>query len=305
MRAHLIAARAWAGRHWVEVAMVSPLIAYVITLTVAPILDTLRLAFTAPGDGGFPSLVNYRATLASAIFRAAVWNTVIVAMLSLLLELAAGMGVALALHSRFRFRAVVRTIMLVPLGVPTIVSGAVMLLVFSRSGFLNSALFDVAGAVSKVPGIEWHFVPLSWTVAGGWRTLLTVAVADTWKVLPVVVLIFLAGLQSIPEELYEAAATDGATSWQRFRGITLPLLMPYVTMAVILRAIDALRIFELALVLAGRVAPVLGTFIWWRYAPPTGDIPGAAAASSVLFLFILAFIVLYLRLVAARREILL
>ena len=85
--------------------------------------------------------------------------------------------------------------------------------------------------------------------AGGWRTLLIIAIADMWKVLPIMTLIFLAGLQSIPEDVYEAADVDGATKWQRFIRVTLPLLIPFFTMALILRAIDAFRIFELALVL--------------------------------------------------------
>jgi trehalose transport system permease protein len=140
-------------------------------------------------------------------------------------------------------------------------------------------------------------------VAGGWRTLATLAIADMWKVLPVVTLIFLAGLESIPEDVYEAADVDGAARWPRFVRITLPLLAPYLTMAVILRAIDAFRIFELALVLAGRVEPVLGTFIWTRYGPPTHDPFTAAAGAMVLFALIMVFVGLYLWLVASRTEI--
>ncbi|MEX2458204.1 MAG: sugar ABC transporter permease, partial [Actinomycetota bacterium] len=92
--------------------------------------------------------------------------------------------------------------------------------------------------------------------------------------------------------------------WQRFSRITLPLLIPYFTMALILRAIDAFRIFELALVLAGGIEPVLGTYIFSRYAPPTNDPFTASAASIVLFGIIMLFIVLYLRLVARRAELL-
>lgn len=294
---------AWLRRHRFEILLVLPLVGYVSLLTIAPIIDTLGLSLRTPGDAHFPSLANYQAILASAVFRRAVINTAVVALLSLALELALGLGVALLLHTRFPLRALVRTVMLLPLGVPTIVSGAVMLLVFSRSGYLNSVLFAVSDAVNAVPGVEWRFVPLSLTVTGGWRTLLTVAIADMWKALPIVTLIFLAGLQAIPEELYEAASVDGATRWQRFRRITLPLLVPYVTMAVILRAIDAFRIFELALVLAGRIEPVLGTYIWSRYGPPTSDVYTAAAASMVLFGLILVFVVLYLRLVVARRSV--
>ena len=124
-----------------------------------------------------------------------------------------------------------------------------------------------------------------------------------WKVLPIVILIFLAGLQSIPEEVYEAADVDGATKWQRFTRVTFPLLIPYMTMAIILRAIDAFRIFELALVLSGRIEPVLGTYIADRYLPPgVADPYTAAAASIVLFGIIMVFIILYLRFVAPRRE---
>lgn len=292
----------WLRRHRLEVALASPLFGYVLLFTVAPILDTARLSLTA-ADGTFPSLVSYRATLGSDLFRTAVVNTIGVACLSIALQLGLGLGIALALHARFPLRGLVRTIMLVPLGVPTIVAGAVMLLVFARSGYLNALLFAVADLVNLVPGVEWRFVPLGWTVAGGWRTLTTVAIADMWKVLPLVTLILLAGLQSIPDEVYEAADVDGATRWQRFSRVTLPLLLPFVTMALVLRAIDAFRIFELALVLAGRVEPVLGTYIWSRYGPPTSDPYTAAAASIVLFGLILVFIVLYLGLVVAGREV--
>lgn len=291
----------WLRRYRFELALVSPLLAYVLVLTVAPIIDTFRLSFTAP-EGGL-GLQNYTAMFQSEVFRTAVVNTLIVALLSLVLEIGVGLTVALALNVPFRGRGFVRTITLIPIGVPTIVSGAVMLLIFARSGYLNSLLAGFASLVSLLPGVDWNFQPIGLTVAGGWRTLLTVAVADMWKVLPVMVLIFLAGLQSIPGELYEAADVDGATRWQRFRRVVLPLLIPYITIAIILRAIDAFRIYELALVLSGRVEPVLGTYIGTVYLPPTSDQYTAAAASIVLFAMIMVFIVLYLRFVAARGEI--
>lgn len=293
----------WIGRHRFELALTLPLIIYVLALTVAPIIDTFRISLSSPADGQFGSVASYEALWRSAVFRDAVVNTVIVALLSLTLELGVGLAMALALHAPFRGRGFVRTVALVPLGVPTIVSGAVMLLIFARSGYLNSVLFLVADLVNLIPGVEWNFQALSWTVAGGWRTLLTVAIADMWKVLPVMTLIFLAGLQSIPEDIYEAADVDGATKWQRFIRVTLPLLVPYITMAIILRAIDAFRIFELALVLSGRVEPVLGTYVASRYLPPTNDPFTAAAGSIVLFGIIMVFILLYLRFVAARAEV--
>src|SRR5262249_28868728 len=155
--------------------------------------DTIRLSLTAPLGAGFPSLASYRAILASDVFRAAVVNTVVVVAFSVALQLGLGLGVALALHARFPLRAVVRTVLLVPLGVPTVVAGALMLLVFSRAGYLNAILFALADGLRAL-GVDWPFVPPSWTVAGGWRTLLILAIADDWKVLPMVTLIFLAGL---------------------------------------------------------------------------------------------------------------
>jgi trehalose transport system permease protein len=290
---------AWGRTHRFELILMAPLLLYMIVLTIAPILDTIRISFTAQQDLAFPSVASYSLIFGSEVFRQAVVNTVVVALLSLTLELTIGLSVALALHVPFRGRGFFRTVMLVPLGVPTIVSGAVMLLLFSRSGYLN-ALF--ASFYDLLPG-DAEFQSINWT-SGGFRTLLTIAIADMWKVLPVVTLIFLAGLQAIPEDVYEAADVDGATKWQRFWRITLPLLVPYVTMALILRAIDAFRIFELALVIGGiRVAPVLGTFIGSRYLPPTSDPFTAAAGSMVLFVMIMVFIVLYLRFVAARREV--
>jgi trehalose transport system permease protein len=292
---------AWVRAHRLDIALAAPLFLYVLVLTIAPILDTIRLSLTAPPDGAFPSVANYRALLASDVFWAALRNTVVVAFLSITLQLGLGLAVALTLHAHFRFRALVRTVILLPLGVPTVVAGAVMLLIFSRSGYLNALLFLLADAVEALFGIHWH-VALSWGVAGGWRTLATVAIADMWKVLPMVTLILLAGLQAIPGEVNEAADVDGVTHWQRFSRITLPLLVPYLTMAIVLRAIDAFRIFELALVLAGRVEPVLGTYIWSRYGPPTNDPFTAAAASIVLFALILVFVLAYMRTAAGVRE---
>jgi trehalose transport system permease protein len=294
---------AWVRRHTFEILLITPLLAYVLILTVAPIIDTFRLSFSAPREGAFGTVQNYREMFGQAVFRSAAQNTVIVALLSLTLELAVGLSVALALHAKFRGRGFVRTVTLIPLGVPTIVSGAVMLLIFSRAGYMNSVMGLFASLIDKIPGIDWQWQNVSWTVAGGLRTLLTVAIADMWKVLPVVTLIFLAGLQSIPEDVYEAADVDGATKWQRFWRVTLPLMIPYMTMAIILRAIDAFRIFELALVLSGPVEPVLGTYIATRYLPPTSDLATASAASIVLFGIIMVFIILYLRFVAARGQV--
>ena len=293
----------WFRRHRFEIALVTPLVLYILVLTIAPIIDTFRRSFSAPGTG-FGTLKSYQTLFQGwslthwTIFERAFFNTLIVALISLTLEVSIGLSIALALNVAFRGRGFVRTIMLVPLGVPTIVSGAVMLLIFQRSGYLNSVMGLLYSLLDKIPGVHLTWQNISWQVAGGGRTLLTIAIADMWKVLPVITLIFLAGLQSIPQDVYEAADVDGATKWQKFTRVTLPLLIPYFTMALILRAIDAFRIFELALVLAGGVEPVMGTYISQKYLPPVNDVYTSSAASIVLFGIIMVFIVLYLKFVA-------
>ena len=285
------------AKHRFELLLVLPMVVYVVGLTIVPIFRTIQISLTDRDSLAFPSLSTYQGVFGNEVFRQAIVNTLIVAFLSLALELGVGLAVALALHKSFRGRGFFRTVILVPLGVPTIVSGAVMLLVFSRSGYLNALLANIG---DLIPG--WDFQPITWTTAGGLKTLFVVAIADMWKVLPVVTLIFLAGLQSVPEEVYEAADVDGATKWQRFTRVTLPLLIPYITMALILRAIDAFRIFELALVLADPIEPVLGTYIGNQYLPPTSNPFTAAAGSIVLFAIIMVFIILYLRFIGRRRE---
>jgi trehalose transport system permease protein len=286
----------WLRKYRFEIVLVLPMLVYVFSLTVLPILDTVLISL-GRNTPDFLTFSYYQTVFGSEVFRAAILNTVIVALLSLTLELGVGMGIALALHVRFRGRGFFRTVTLVPLGVPTIVSGAVMLLLFSRSGYLNVLLANLADVI---PG--WSYEPIGWTTQGGITTLFVVAVADMWKVLPVITLIFLAGLQSVPEDVYEAADVDGATKWQKFIRVTLPLLIPYITMALILRAIDAFRIFELALVLADPIEPVLGTYIGNQYLPPTSNPFTAAAGSIVLFAMIMVFIVLYLRFIGRRQE---
>jgi trehalose transport system permease protein len=128
-----------------------------------------------------------------------------------------------------------------------------------------------------------------------------VALADMWKVTPIVALILLAGLEAIPRDVYEAASVDGASSWQQFWRITLPLLMPAITMALVLRAIDAFRIFDIVMVMASRSIPVMSTFVYVNYFD-FQDPYSASAAATILLAMIVVFIVLYFVLVERRRK---
>lgn len=276
-------------RHGFELLLLVPLAAYVFGFTLLPVLRSIAYGFT--NAAGRFTLENYKVLFANSQFLAAMRNTLLITGIGLTLEMVVGLGLALILTRDFRFRGIFRSLMLVPMGVPTIVSGVTLMYVFDTSGYLNELLFRFG--LIKLP-IDW--------AAGGLRTLMMVVVADMWKVTPVVVLLMLAGLESISEDLYEAAAVDGATGWRAFWRITIPLLKPAITMTVILRGVDTFRIFELPLILAGRVNPVLATFAYTEYNNYHNNHTSGAAASFLMGLIVIC-VVAYLLLVERERRV--
>jgi trehalose transport system permease protein len=271
-------------RHWFEIVLITPLFVYVFGTTLIPVLASILLGFqNAPRGGGFPSLDSYKLVVQDYQFISAFTNTLIVTFTSVGLELVLGLVVAMMMARPFRGRGLFRAIMLLPLGIPVVVAASNMRYIFLSSGYLNEALMDLS-LISQP--IDWLKDPLA---------LLTVAVSDMWKVTPLVMLILLAGLESIPSELYEAAEVDGANLWQRFRGITLPLLKPAITSAVVIRGIDAFRIFAHPMGLGvGRTVPVLSTFGYYEY--QRLYYTTSAATSTILLVMILVTVILYIRL---------
>ncbi len=277
-------------RHAVDVALVAPLLLFILGFTLAPVLSSIGYSFTDPVTQHFPSLANYRAMFDQTTFWRAVVNTLVITFVGLTLEMLVALLLALSLARSFRGRGLVRSLLLLPMGVPSLVAAVVMSYIFSLSGYANAFLLDVG----------LREVPVVWT-GGGFTTLLTVVFADMWKVTPLVTLMLLAGLQSIPPELYEAADVDGVSAWQKLTQITLPLMRPAITMALILRAIDAFRIFDLTMVLGGRMTPVITTFSYYEWSTYNNRYTSGAGAT-VLLLMILVFVVGYLKVVEGKRE---
>jgi trehalose transport system permease protein len=260
----------------------APLTLYLVTFTLVPVASTFLFSLSAPGGG--ITLDHFRRIAGHYQFGQAVFNTLGITAIGLSLELGLGLVAALALTSRPAGRKVFQVLLLVPLGVPTIVAAAVMRAVFGTVGYLNEILLRL-GIIRT---------PVDWVGAQG-LALVTVAVADAWKVTPLILLILLAGLETIPAELYEAARTDGASRWRQFAAITLPLLKPALTMALIVRGVDAFRIFALPLALAGRGLPVLSTYAYVEYLE-YGNPHTAAASSVILLAMILIAVGTYLKL---------
>jgi trehalose transport system permease protein len=277
-------ARHFVKRYRFEIVLITPLFLYVFGTTLVPVLSSILLGFQNPPRGGsFPTLESYRLVIDDYQFVSAFTNTLVVTFTSVSMELGLGLIVAMMMARPFRGRGIFRAIMLLPLGIPVVVAASNMRYIFLSSGYLNEALIDLSLIAQP---IDWLNDPLA---------LLTVAVSDMWKVTPLVMLILLAGLESIPSELYEAAEVDGAGVWQRFRHITLPLLRPAITSAVVIRGIDAFRIFAHPMGLGvGRTVPVLSTFGYYEY--QRTYYTTSAATSTILLVMILVTVVLYIRL---------
>jgi len=203
------------------------------------------------------------------MFWRALANNLVVPVGSLVLEFAIALGLALFLTSRRRRGAIVEIAAILPFAIPEIVMLALARYIFIPRGYLNGAL--TAAGVS----------PLEWIRPGSLLALLTVIAVDAWHVTPVVMLILMAGLETIPPEVYEAARLDGAGPFATFRFITLPLLVPALVAALVVRGVDALRIFSTTLVLTGAEGvPVLSSYSYQMWTD--AQEPHVAMAASVI-----------------------
>jgi len=275
-------------RYWLEILMFSPLVIYIFYFTLVPVLQTIQISFIDQSTGSF-TLGNYERLFSDINFNKALFNTIFITVVGISLQLVIAMIMALLMKQKFKGRGFFRTIMLLPMGVPTLVAGTIMLLIFGQTGYFNELLYRF-GLIDTQP--FW--------LGGGINTLFVIIFADMWKVLPLTTLLLLAGLESIDEDVYEAANVDGSSTWNTFWKVTLPLLKPSITMAVILRAVDAFRIFELPLVMSGKNAPVLSTFAYEAYHLNDYGLSGAAA--TFLLGIIVLFILLYMFLVERKER---
>jgi multiple sugar transport system permease protein len=176
---------------------------------------------------------NYVLMVQDAEFWAGLKITLVLYVLSLVLQLVLGTYVAMLLHSAKRMSGVVRTLMISPFVLPPVVVGMMWLVVLDPSLGAANWLLESVG----LPKSDWLASP-QWVIP-------TVALIDTWQWTPYVALIVLGGLQSLPPNVYEAAQIDGASRWKTFRRITLPLLMPTLVTAALLRSVDLLRFFDI------------------------------------------------------------
>lgn len=219
--------------------LILPLLVVIVAVIGWPLIDTIRLSFTdtrLAGSGGhFLGFQNYTKMLNNAYFHAAFLTTLKFSVWSVTLELLIGVLVALLLNQRFYGYTVLRALMILPWALPTVVNATLWRLIYNPEyGALNAALTQL-GLLDTYR---------SWLGQPG-AAMASLIIADVWKNFPLVALIALAALQAIPKDIRAAAISDGANVWRRFRHVTLPYLLGPLMVAIVLRTIEAFKVFDL------------------------------------------------------------
>jgi trehalose/maltose transport system permease protein len=238
-------------------------------------------------------LANYRELIHDSIFRDAVVTTVKFTGITVFFEFLLGMIIALVVNSSFKGRGAMRAVMLVPWAIPTVISAQMWKWMYDDVfGVINDALMRL------------HIIshPVAW-ISDPKTSLAAVSAVDIWKTTPFVALLLLAGLQVIPKELYEAAEVDGASKWQQFWRVTLPLLRPAILVALIFRTLDALRVFDIFYVFFGNRADTQTMAIYDQNTIVGGGDVGYGAAVSVgIFLIIGVFVAIYVTVMRVEEQ---
>jgi multiple sugar transport system permease protein len=216
-------------------SLCAPAVIAMVVVTGYPIayavyLSLQKLDLRFPDQTEFVGLSNYAAVLGSSTWWGDVWNTTIITVLSVALELVLGMAIALVMHRAIFGRGPVRASILVPYGIVTVVAAFAW----------RYAVDPASGFVQGLPFISDTAAPL--TERGS--SFAVIILTEVWKTTPFMALLLLAGLALVPDELHEAAKVDGASTVQRFFRITLPLMKPAILVALLFRTLDAFRVFD-------------------------------------------------------------
>ncbi len=230
---------------------------------------------------------NYIDAFGDAEFRDAVVVTLIFTVGSVALETVIGLAMAMTMAMAFRGQGVLRTVVLVPWAVLTVVTAIMWRTMFdSNLGFVNTLIGTNTVWLGTEP-----------------QALLVMILADVWKTAPFMALLLLAGLQMLPQECYESARVDGVHPVKVFFKVTLPLLKPALMVAIIFRALDALRIFDLIYVMNGNNKDTMSMSVYARQQlVDFQDVGYGSAAATMVFLIIALFTIVYLMLVRVGEE---
>jgi multiple sugar transport system permease protein len=233
----------WVERH-LRILMLAPAMLVLLALTIFPsaymfIAAVTRISPNPDLPWEFAGLQNFTRLLTDQQFHIGLRNTLVFTVSSVTIEFLLGLGLALLLDRYVRKLNVLKTLLMLPMMLPPVAVAITWKLIYEpQFGILNELMFNLG------------LPPQAW--AGDARlAMLSLIIADVWQWTPFMFLLMLAGLASLPIEPYEAAAIDGASAWRQFRDLTLPFLKPVIAIALLLRIMDALRLFDLVFILTG------------------------------------------------------
>lgn len=279
-------------------SLIIPCFLFVTLFAFYPIVYSFYLSFHRivlglPHLGQpFVGLDNYRELLRDGVALHSLVNTLLFVFTTTFFEIIFGLVIALIINRAFRGRGLVRAAVLVPWAIPTVVSSQMWRFIFNdKYGLLNFFLFGSDVSAYK-----------AWLAEPAYAFAAIVA-ADVWKASSFAGLLMLAGLQTIPEDLYEAARIDGASAWQQFRKVTLPLLKPAILVALLFRTMDAFRVFDLVFVMTqGGPADATNVLQFYGYKKIFAEgLMGYGSTISVLvFLITFAVALIYIKVVGTR-----
>lgn len=287
---------------WIEknlrYILLVPAVLTLLSLTAFPLVYSLIVSFQKfnvgnPAESVFIGLDNFARLLSDDKFHNALLNTLIFTFLAVSIEFGLGLAVALVLDKYVRGMGIVKTILLIPMMLPPIAVAITWKLIFQPNfGVLNDILVRI--------GLE----PLLWYASFD-MAMITIILVDVWEWTPFIFLMLLAGLSSLPAEPYEAADLDGASAWQKFRDLTWPFLRPVVVITVLLRMMDAFRLFDQVYILTrGGPAGATETLSYYLYkvAFRFFDIGYAAAISFFMLFLTVAFSTWFIKRMQVEEE---
>lgn len=274
-------------------ALIIPALILIFVVGVAPLWKTIVYSFqykmlTDPGNEKFIGFENYITLLTSPSFYNCLKNTIVFAVLSIIFQLTIGYIGAYLMSKASRGRTLIRAAVLIPWAIPGIIVAQMFAFMFNDQLGVINQLLQTVGIIEK---------PIVWLAHDNWA-MLAVVIADTWKQFPYVSLMLLAGLQVIPEELYESASVDGAGVLRKFFSITLPNIKPILLVVLLFRTMGAIRIFDIIFgMTGGGPADSTSTLLYTAYKYLFSDLNYGlgSALSTVIFLIILAFSILYIK----------
>jgi trehalose/maltose transport system permease protein len=279
-----------ASRHKAAWLFLAPALVVLLLVAAWPLARTIWFSFTDANLSDldayqFVGLDNFAEILRDSDWWGSVWNTMQFTFISVTLETVFGLLIALVLHQNFYGRGILRAAVMVPWAIPTVVSAKMWSWMFH----------DLYGVVNDLL-LKLHLIsePVAW-LADPKLSMAALVIVDVWKTTPFMTLLILAGLQSIPLQVYQSAAVDGASKWRTFWRITLPLLKPALVVAIVFRTLDALRIFDLVYIMTSNSRDTASMSVYARENMIDFQDLGYGSAASVLIFGIIAlFTVIYI-----------